>query len=135
VRFEVLTAEALVRTEISEELNVRRLLVTANVVRGLQILVSLMIGARGSSETSVLTGTTRRNIPENDIPKKYKIKIILVIKNLRYTGEETYRPVHSIYWKLIKMGGPLHVRTALTPINIHQFWLDRRMDGLQNPCE
>jgi hypothetical protein len=40
--------------------SVRRLLVTASVVPSSQILVTLMKGALSSSETSVLTRSTRR---------------------------------------------------------------------------
>jgi hypothetical protein len=43
------------------------MLVTANVVPSSPILVTLMMEAICSSETSVLTRTTRRNIPEPSI--------------------------------------------------------------------
>jgi hypothetical protein len=80
---------AFVRTDVSEELStsiirmtrigelgmlvrkflrsVRRLLVTAIVVPTSLILVTLMKKALSSSETSILTRSARRNVPEDAI--------------------------------------------------------------------
>jgi hypothetical protein len=48
------------------------LLVTANVVRNSPILVTLMMEAIHSSETSVLTRATRHHKPEDDMLRSHR---------------------------------------------------------------
>jgi hypothetical protein len=75
--------------------SVRRLIVTAKVVPSSPIRVTLMMEELRSSETSVLTRATRRNILEDGI----------LYKDVVHTSEETYdvsvtEPSHLMLCKI-----------------------------------
>jgi hypothetical protein len=85
---------ALVKNESSEEsiasiiraivflCSVHRLLVAANAVHSSPILVILMMNCIRSSDTSVLTRVTRRNVPQDGILTSMEVIIIQDIRKL-----------------------------------------------------
>jgi hypothetical protein len=103
----MLRCVALVRTDVSEELSASfirvtrigelgRTLAVTSIVPSSPILVTLMKEALSSSETSVLTRSKRRNIPEDAILhshsrenlKSYMRNRLRLLKELRLSDTE-----------------------------------------------
>jgi hypothetical protein len=96
-----------------QQCSLRRLLVTANVVPSSSVIVTLKMKALHSSETSVLTRSTRRNVPEESV-----LGVMNCLRLIFYVEQ---------YWSMASTCNP--VKLGLVQREDKYFWL-RLYNGL-----
>jgi hypothetical protein len=100
---------ALVRTDVSEK---RSELVTANIVPSSPFLVTLMMNALCSSETSVLTRVTLHNIPEDGLLHSHSREVLKSYGKLICFRPHARGGSHVLCWARYKKLSPISDQVA-----------------------